>query len=79
MGVPTHGKGHAESPDMQRRVRARGPPPWVCLSIYPKTRVCLFYCFMTFTNSSDSHGSGVGGAIPYHLVSEGNQLRALDD
>ena len=25
-GVPTHGKGHAESPDMQRRVRARGDP-----------------------------------------------------
>ena len=31
-------------------------PLWACLSIYPKTRVCLFYCFMTFTNSSDSHG-----------------------
>ena len=31
------------------------PPPRTCLSIYPKTRVCLFYCFMTFTNSSDSH------------------------
>ena len=24
MGVPTHDKGHAERPDMQRRVRAQG-------------------------------------------------------
>ena len=31
----------------------------------------LFYCFMTFTNSSDSHG---GGAIPDHLFSEGINL-----
>ena len=31
-------------------------PPWTCLSIYPKTRICLFYYFTTFTNSSDSHG-----------------------
>ena len=36
-----------------RRARTRGVPLWACLSIYPKTRVCLFYCFMTFTNSSD--------------------------
>ena len=27
--------------------------PWICLSIYPKTRICLFYYSMTFTNSSD--------------------------
>ena len=27
--------------------------PWTCLSIYPKTRICLFYYFTTFTNSSD--------------------------
>ena len=25
-GVPTHDKGHAERPDMQRRVRAQGAP-----------------------------------------------------
>ena len=55
MGVPTHDKGHAERPDMQRRVRARGAP-WICLSIYPRTRICLFYYFMTFTNSSDING-----------------------
>ena len=26
-GVPTHDKGHAERPDMQRRVRTQGAPP----------------------------------------------------
>ena len=31
---------------------SRGPP-WTWLSIYPKTRICLFYYFMTFTYSSD--------------------------
>ena len=30
--------------------------PWICLSFYPKTRICLFYYFMTFTNSSDING-----------------------
>ena len=39
-------------PDMQRQIRTRGPP-WTCSSIYPKTRICLFYYFTTFTNSSD--------------------------
>ena len=59
MGVPTHDKVHVERPDMQRRVRTRGPPPptpWTCLSVYPKTRICLFYYFTTFTNSSDING-----------------------
>ena len=37
--------------------------PWICLSVYPKTRICLFYYFTTFTNSSDING----GAIPDHL------------
>ena len=31
-------------------------PPWTCLSIYPKTKICLFYYFTTFTNSSDING-----------------------
>ena len=31
-------------------------PPWICLSVYHKTRICLFYYFMTFTNSSDIYG-----------------------
>ena len=28
-------------------------PHWTCPSIYPKTKICLFYYFTTFTNSSD--------------------------
>ena len=51
-GDPTHDKGVAERAWRQRRIRTRGTP-WTCLSIYPKTRVCLSYYFMTFTNSSD--------------------------
>ena len=31
-------------------------PPWTCPSIYPKTKICLFYYFTTFTNSSDIKG-----------------------
>ena len=31
-------------------------PPRICLSVYPKTRICLFYYFMTFTNSPDING-----------------------
>ena len=43
-------------------------PPWFCLSIYPQIRICLFYYFMTFTNSSDINGGGVVvGAIPDHF------------
>ena len=48
-------QGHAGEPWWPRRVRTRGAP-WICLSIYPKTRICLFYYFMTFTNSSDING-----------------------
>ena len=49
-----------------------GHPPWTCLSIYPKTKICLFYYFMTFTNSSDINGGGGGLAIPYHLCKKIN-------
>ena len=38
-------------------------PPWTCPSIYPKTKICLFYYFTTFTNFSDINV----GAIPDHL------------
>ena len=31
-------------------------PPWTYLSIYPQTKICLFYYFTTFTNSSDING-----------------------
>ena len=44
-------------------------PPWFCLSIYPQIRICLFYYFTTFTNSSDINGGagGWGEAIPDHF------------
>ena len=44
--------------DIERRIRTR-EAPWTC----PKTKICLFYYFTTFTNSSDIKG----GAIPDHL------------
>ena len=47
-------------------------PPWTCLSIYPKTRICLFYYFTTFTNSSD-----INGGYPRPPFSEENQLKTL--
>ena len=39
-------------PDRQRRIRTQGTP-WTCSSIYPKSRICLFYYFMPLTNTSD--------------------------
>ena len=56
MGVPTHDKVMRESPDGQGESGLKGAPSWTCPSIYPKTRICLFYYFMTFTNSSDING-----------------------
>ena len=58
MGVLTHDKVMRESSDGQGESELKGPPPppCTCLSIYPKTRICLFYYFMTFTNSSDIYG-----------------------
>ena len=57
MGFPTHDKVMQESPDGQGESGLKDhPPPQICLSIYPKTRICLFYYFTTFTNSSDING-----------------------
>ena len=46
---PIHDKVMRKRPDKQ----GLKEPPWTCSSIYPKTRICLSYCFMPFTNSSD--------------------------
>ena len=54
MGVPTHDKGHAERPDMQRQVRAQGAP--LDLPEHLPQNQNLFYYFTTFTNSSDING-----------------------
>ena len=54
-GVPTHDKVKRERPDGQDKSGLEGRPR-TCLSVYPKTRICLFYYFTTFTNSSDIYG-----------------------
>ena len=50
--IPTITKVMQRRLDRQRQIRIRGAP-WTCSSIYPKTRICLSYYFMPFTNSSD--------------------------
>ena len=44
MGDPTHDKVMWERSDRQGESGLEGPP-WTCLSIYPQTRICLFYNF----------------------------------
>ena len=39
----------------------RGVPLWACLSIYPKTRVCLLYCFVLSPTPLT-----LQGAVPHH-------------
>ena len=55
-GSPHPRQGHVGKFWWARQARTQGVPLWACLSIYPKTRVCLFYYFTTFTNSSDING-----------------------
>ena len=50
-------------------IRPRGDP---FSSISPKTRICLSYCFVSFTNSSDINS----GLSPTTFLCK-NQLRAL--
>ena len=49
---PTHDKVMWKRPDEQGS-GLEGPPPWTWSSIYPQTRICLSYYFVSFTNSSD--------------------------
>ena len=55
-GVPTHDKVMQERPDGQGESGLKSAPAWTSLSIYPKTKICLFHYFTTFTNSSDVNG-----------------------
>ena len=67
---PAHGKGHEEKAWLAKaRSGLEGPP---FSSIYPKTKICLFYYFMTFTSSSDINR----GLSPTTFLWK-NQLRAL--
>ena len=57
-GVLTHDKGgnwYTER-TWHEKVSQDSRAPWICLSIYPQTRICLLYYFTTFTNSSDING-----------------------
>ena len=51
-GDPTHDKVMWKRSEEQGWSELKGPP-WICLSIYPKTKICLSYYFVPFTNSSD--------------------------
>ena len=66
--IPPMTKVMRREPDRQRRIRPQGTPS-ICLSIYPKTRICLSYYFVPFTNSSD-----INRGLPF---SGKSQLRAL--
>ena len=50
-GDPTHDKVMWKR-TVKQGFRTQGAPQSF-LSIYPQTRICLFYYFMTFTDSSD--------------------------
>ena len=63
--IPPMTKVMWREPDRQRQIRPR-EIPWICSSIYPKTRICLSYYFVIFTNSSDINR----GAIPDYLSLE---------
>ena len=64
-------QGHVEETWRASQIRTRGTP-WTCSSIYPKTRICLSYYFVPFTNSSDIYRG-----YPWPPFSGENQLRAL--
>ena len=51
MGDPTHDRVMWKRTVKQELLTQGAPQAF--LSIYPKTRICVFYYFMTFTNSSD--------------------------
>ena len=70
--IPPVTKVMRKRSDRQRRIRPQGTP-WICSSIYPQTRICLSYCFVPFTNSSDISRGLFSGP----LFSGKSQLRAL--
>ena len=75
MRNPAHGKGHEEETQQAKVSRISREPPWTYLSIYPKTRICLPYYIMPFTNSSDINR----GWSPHHLLLEKVNLELLDN
>ena len=72
---PAHGKGHEEETRQAKVSRISREPPWTYSSIYPKTRICLPYYIMPFTNSSDINR----GLSPHHFFLEKVNLELLDN
>ena len=75
MGNPAHGKGHEEETRQAKASQISREPPWTYSSIYPKTRVCLLYCVMLSTYSSNINR----GLSPHHLFLEKVNLELLDN
>ena len=53
MGDPTHDKGHAEEIGQAKVDQASREPLDLLEHLPPKTKICLSYYFVPFTNSSD--------------------------
>ena len=76
MGNPACGKGHEERGLTKCKGRIKPQvSPWIFSSIYPKTRVCLFYCVMLSTYSSNINRR----LSPHHLFLEKVSLDLLDN
>ena len=72
---PAHGKGHEEETRQAKASQILREPPWTYSSIYPKTRICLPYYIMPFTNSSDINRR----LSTHHLFLEKVNLELLDN
>ena len=69
------GKGHEEGGSAYAKVGSSLRRPPVPEHLPPKTRVCLLYCVMLSTYSSDINS----GWFPYHLFLEKVNLELLDN
>ena len=76
MGNPAHGKGHKEGDltNVKAGSGLRGPPGFSRASM-PRTKICLLYYIIPFTNSSDTNR----GLSPHHLFLEKVNLELLDN
>ena len=76
MRNPARGKDHEEGSLTKRKgvIRLQGFPLEFPEHPPPKTRVCLLYCVMLSTYSSDING----GLSPHHLFLEKINLELLD-
>ena len=74
---PAHGKGHEEGSLTKRKdvIRLQGFPLEFPEHLPPKNRVCLLYCVMLSTYSSDINR----GLSPHHLFLEKFNLELLDN